>query len=125
MALGWRDLPVLFRHSVIAIHGKMGGNGADSIIRAMRIARDTLAKSGYLFPAGSFTQVLEGIHLTGKGWKRNQQHLREGFANGAKDRAFEALFKEIEPQLYDLEGKGGQKIDQPAGDNREAKLPPK
>ena len=104
---GWRDLPALFRHSVVAIYGKIGG-GPEGIVRALKIARDTLAKSGYLYSRGT-NEVLEGIILTGKGWVRNAEHLREGFAGGAKDLQFEKLFKMIEPRLYELDGPGGKK----------------
>jgi hypothetical protein len=74
----------------------------------MKIARDKLAKDGYLFPAPN-NEVLEGIRLTGKGWVRNQEHLREGFDGASKDREFEKLFKMIEPRLYELDGPGGKK----------------
>ena len=85
------------------------------MVRALRIARDTLAKSGYLYSAGH-NQVLEGIQLTGKGWVREQQHLREGFAGGAKDLEFQKLFKMVEPRLYELDGPGGK---QPPKDVKE------
>lgn len=82
----------------------------------MKIARDTLAKSGYLYPAGR-NEVLEGIVLTGKGWVRDQQHLREGFAGSSKDLEFARLFKMIEPRLYELDGPGGK---QPPKEVKEA-----
>jgi hypothetical protein len=74
----------------------------------MKIARATLGKQGYLFPPIG-EEVLQNIRLTGKGWVRNQAHIREGFEGGAKDLQFERLFKLIEPKLYELDGPGGKK----------------
>lgn len=104
---GWRDLPALFRHSVVAIYKKVGG-GPEGVVKAMLIARDTLAKSGYLNHRGG-QEVLQGIVLTGKGFERNAKHLREGMAGSSKDLEFERLFKMIEPRLYELDGPGGRK----------------
>lgn len=112
---GWRDCPPLFRHCVVAIFNKgVTGGGADGVVRAMKIARSQLAKQGYLAPPTG-QQVLEGIVLTGKGWTRNQAHIREGFNGSDKDRQFERLFKLIEPKLYELDGPGGKKPPKPVG----------
>lgn len=105
---GWRDLPAQFRHCVVAVYNKSTGGGPDGVVRAMRICRDTLAKWGYLFPAGK-NEVLEGIQLTGKGWVKNMEHLREGMEKDKKDLAFAKLFKMVEPRLYELDGPGGKK----------------
>jgi hypothetical protein len=111
---GWRDIPPLFRHCVVAIFNKgVTGGGADGVVRAMKIARAQLGKQGYLYPAAG-QEVLEGIRLTGKGWTRNQQHIREGFQGSNKDLQFERLFKMIEPKLYELDGPGGRQPPKPA-----------
>lgn len=122
---GWRDLPALFRHCVAAVYNKTTGGGADGVVRAMLICRASLAKNGYLYPAPS-NQVLENIQLTGKGWVRNQQHAHEGMGGGAKDHNFEALFKMIEPRLYELDGPGGRqppKGEQSTAERSEAEKP--
>ena len=116
--MGWRDYPALFRHMVVAVHAKSTGGGPDGVKKAMLISRDQLGKWGYLYHRGG-NEVLEGIHLTGKGWVRNQLHITEGRSGDAKDLQFAALFKQIEPQLYELDGPGGKKapkdIDDQAG----------
>lgn len=114
---GWRDFPILFRHSVVAIYKKVGG-GPEGVIKAMLISRDTLAKQGYLNHRGN-RQVLDGIVLTGKGFARNAVHLREGMAGSAKDLEFERLFKMIEPKLYELDGPGGKNAPKGAKDATE------
>lgn len=104
---GWRDQPALFRHCVVAIFNKgVTGGGADGVVRAMRMARDVLARQGHLYHGGT-QQVLQGIRLTGKGFAQNAKHLREGMEGDRKDRAYERLFKMIEPRLYELDGPGG------------------
>ena len=112
---GWRDVPSLVRHSTVAIYNKSTAGGPDGFIKALRIARDTLAKSGYLYH-GAKLAVLEDIRLTGKGWQRNQKHLAEGFAGAHKDLEFARLFKMIEPRLYELDGPGGKQPPKPVGD---------
>jgi hypothetical protein len=105
---GWRDFPALFRHMVVAVYNKSTSGGPDGVVKAMLITRDKLADWGYLYHRGG-QEVLAGIRLTGKGWGREQKHLREGFAGNAKDLQFERLFKMIEPRLYELDGPGGTK----------------
>jgi hypothetical protein len=105
--LGAKGVPPLVRHSVLAIYKKIGG-GADGFIRAFKISRDTLAKSGYLF-ARDGNDIVANIHLTGKGFVRNSKHLMEGFEGSAKDLEFEKMFKMLEPRLYELDGPGGKK----------------
>jgi len=104
---GWRDVPPLVRHSVVAIYNKSTGGGPDGFIKAMRIARDTLAKSGYVYH-GAKLAVLQDIQLTGKGWVRNLHHASEGKAGEAKDLQFAQLWKLIEPKLWELDGPGGK-----------------
>lgn len=111
--MGWRDQPPLFRHVVVAIYNKgHAGGGADGVVRAMKMARDVLAKQGLLYHRGS-NQVLEGIVLTGKGVVRNAKHIREGLAGDRKDQQYQKLFKLIEPRLYELDGPGGKKPPKP------------
>ena len=114
---GWRDIPPLVRHCVVAVFNKGAtGGGADGVVRACRLCRDVLAKQGHLYHR-SGDAVLAGIQLTGKGWVRNQKHIAEGFAGSAKDLAFEKLFKMVEPKLYELDGPGGAKPPAPVKDN--------
>ena len=110
---GWRDVPALVRHSTVAIYNKSTGGGPDGFIKALRIARDTLAKHGYVYH-GAKLAVLQDIQLTGKGWLRNQKHLAEGKAGEAKDLQFAKLWKMIEPKLWELDGPGGKQPPKPA-----------
>lgn len=110
---GWRDIPALVRHSTVAIYNKSTGGGPDGFIKALRIARDTLAKSGYVYH-GAKLAVLQDIQLTGKGWIRNQKHLAEGKVGEAKDLQFARLWKMIEPKLWELDGPGGKQPPKPA-----------
>jgi len=123
---GWRDVPPLVRHSVVAIYNKSTGGGPDGFIKAMRIARDTLAKSGYVYH-GAKLAVLQDIQLTGKGWVRNLHHAAEGKAGEAKDLQFAELWKMIEPKLWELDGPGGKQPPRAMLDNdgkeAEAKVP--
>jgi hypothetical protein len=105
--LSWKDLPRIFRHCVVAVHGKIGGQ-QDSIIRSMKIARASLQKSGYIFNEAVVDgAVLDHIFLTAKGWRRNEEHMKEGVAGDQKDLAFKELFDQIQPVLYELDGPGG------------------
>lgn len=115
---GWRDVPALVRHVTLAVYNKSTAGGPDGFIRALRIARDVLAKHGYLYH-GAKLAVLEDIRLTGKGWHRNQMHLREGFEGAYKDLEFARLFKMIEPRLRELSGPGGQRPPKSVGDTGE------
>ena len=109
MALAWKDLPRIFRHSVVAIHSKLGG--ADSVLRAMKIARASLQDNGYLYNTPLVGDgVLDNIRLTAKGWKRNQEHMREGVSGDKKDLIFKGLFEQIQPLLYELDGPGGHRV---------------
>lgn len=103
---GWRDIPALVRHSTLAIYYKSFAGQPDGFLRALRVARDTLAKSGYVYH-GARLAVLQDIKLTGKGWLRNQQHLSEGVSGLRKDLEFGRLWKTIEPRLWELDGPGG------------------
>lgn len=110
---GWRDQPALFRHVVVRIFNKgVTGGGAEGVVRAMRMARDVLARQGHLYHSPG-TQVLDGIRLTGKGFVQNAKHLREGFEGDTKDQQYAKLFKMIEPRLYELDGPGGAKPPKP------------
>lgn len=104
---GWRDIPPLVRHSTVAIYNKSTGGGPNGFIKALRIARDTLAKSGYVYH-GAKLAVLQDIQLTGKGWLRNQKHASEGKSGEMKDLQFARLWKMIEPRLWELDGPGGK-----------------
>lgn len=106
--MDWREIPPLVRHSVVAIYNKSTGGGADGVIKAIRISRDTLAKHGYLY-SGQGLAVLEGIKLTSKGWLRNRQHEAEGRSGHAKDMQFASLWKMIEPRMAELDGPSGKK----------------
>ena len=107
----WQDVPALVRHSTLAIYNKSTGGGADGVIKALRISRDTLAKQGYLY--SSQGAVLEQIKLTAKGWLRNRQHEAEGRSGTDKDRAFAQLWKLIESRVWELDGPSGEKPDPP------------
>ena len=119
---GWREVPALLRRCVVAVYAKSTGGGPDGVVRAFKICRDTLAKSGYLTPRGQ-SQILEEIALTGKGWVRNQEHMRQGVEGERKDRQFELLFKMIEPRLWEYDGPGGKKppVDPPSPDGEQSK----
>jgi len=108
----WRDIPVLVRHSTIAIYNKSTGGGPQGFMQALRISRDTLANAGYLYQ-GKGLALLEGIKLTGKGWLRNRQHEAEGRSGDAKDRQFESLWKSIAEKIPELDGPSGKKADPP------------
>jgi hypothetical protein len=108
----WQDIPALVRHSVLAIYHKSTEGGAEGLIRAFRISRDTLAKQGYLYH-GEKASVLQDIKLTGKGWLRNQKHEAEGRSGHDKDRAFSQLWKLIESRIPELDGPSGEKEDPP------------
>jgi hypothetical protein len=110
---GWRDIPMLVRHSTLAIYSKSTGGGAEGFIKALRISRDTLAKQGYIY-SSSGLPVLQDIRLTSKGWLRNKKHEVEGRAGGAKDIAFAQLWKMIEHRIPVLDGPSGEKVESPA-----------
>jgi len=119
---GWRDIPALVRHSTVAIYGKSFAGQRDGFIRALRVSRDTLAKQGYVYH-GANVAVLQNIRLTGKGWLRNQKHLREGFRGQAKDLEFARLWKTIEPRIWELDGPGGQPPPRGLQDQQEREAP--
>jgi len=104
---GWQSVPALVRHSAVAIYYKSFAGTPDGFIRSLRVARDTLAKHGYVYH-GANLAVLQDIRLTGKGWVRNQRHLAEGFEGSQKDLEFARLWKTIEPRLWELDGPGGK-----------------
>ena len=119
--IDWRSLPRLFRHCVVSVHGKGAGgkNGVNPIIGSMKICRDCLAKAGLLFSTPYGKDVLNNVELTAKGYKKNQEHLKEGFDGDRKDLQFKALFEQIEPMLYELDGPGGIKAPkEPEPDDR-------
>ncbi len=99
-------MPALLRHCVVAVYAKSTGGGPDGVVKAFKICRDTLAKSGYLAFRGS-GQILDNIQLTGKGYERNLKHQHEGVHGGAVDVQFKKLFQMIEPRLYEYDGPGG------------------
>lgn len=111
---GWKDVPALLRHCVVAVYHKSTGGGPDGVVRAFKICRDQLAKQGYLYHRGQ-NEILESIALTGKGTVRNNEHSREGFSGANKDLQFQNLFKLIEPRLWEYDGRGGR---QPPKDER-------
>lgn len=104
---GWRDVPALLRHCVVAVYSKTTSGGPDGVVRAFKICRDQLAKQGYLYHRGQ-NEILESIQLTGKGFVRNNEHVREGFSGHGKDLLFQRLFKMIEPRLWEYDGVGGK-----------------
>lgn len=121
---GWKDIPALLRHCVVAVYTKTTGGGPDGVVRAFKICRDQLAKQGYLYHRGQ-NEILESIQLTGKGFVRNQEHSREGFPGAVKDKHFQRLFKFIEPRLWEYDGAGGRsapKSDRPSstGESQDA-----
>jgi len=101
------DVPALLRHCVVAVYNKSTSGQPDGVVRAFKICRDTLAKSGYLSFRGA-SEILEGIMLTGKGFERTLLHAREGFSGNQKDEAFDKLFKTIQPRLWEYDGPGGK-----------------
>lgn len=111
---GWKDVPALLRHCVVAVYNKTTSGSPDGVVRAFKICRDQLAKQGYLYHRGQ-NEILESILLTGKGHARNNEHSREGFSGAAKDLQFQRLFKMIEPRLWEYDGRGGR---QAPKDNR-------
>lgn len=109
----WNDVPAILRHCVVAVYYKTTGGGPDGLVKAFKICRDKLAKDGYLFHRGS-NEILESIQLTGKGFERNNRHIREGFDGAAKDLKFKNLFEMLKPRLWEYDGPGGRR--KPSGD---------
>ena len=91
----------------MAVYAKSTAGGPDGVVKAFLICRDTLAKSGYLTPRGG-SAILDDIALTGKGWERNQHHMRQGAEDARKDAQFEKLYKLLEPRLWEYDGPGGK-----------------
>ncbi len=104
---GWRSVPSLLRHCVVAVYNKSTGGSPDGVVRAFKICRDKLAQQGYLYPRGR-NEILESIQLTGKGYVRSLEHSSEGGDGSGKDLTFAKLFQIIEPRLYEYDGIGGR-----------------
>jgi hypothetical protein len=115
----WWTIPALVRHSTLAIMSKSTSGGPRGFLKALRISRDTLAKQGYIYH-GKGLSVLQGIHLTEKGWLRNRKHHAEGKSGEAKDRQFAMLWQSIKSKIPEVDGRPNEK-GEPDKPKRESK----
>ena len=89
-------IPSLLKHVTLAIWSgrHCSGSGEDKFLHALKIARGTLVRQGYL-SGGSEEGPTDGISLTAAGHRRNSLHLSEAMGH-SKDVQFDKLYKKVQ-----------------------------